>query len=104
MTRRAFQWLRTVRQKTGVDLLATHLVPPEALVAMGQARQDEACADSTAEGLAAPYERNVEASVVSDLKNALATYGADKMRLRPPGEDKGPGTIPIAGHERREKN
>ncbi|HTK05137.1 MAG TPA: hypothetical protein VL500_06125 [Candidatus Eisenbacteria bacterium] len=103
-TRRALQWLRTVRQRTGVDLLATHQAPREALAAMSGGQTATDCVGATLEGIAHPDEQTVEAKVLTDLKRALTSYGADKMQLRPPGEDDGAGFIPIAGHERTKKD
>lgn len=98
-TRRALRWLRQVRDKTGVNLLAPHLVKPEHLVGARQEQQED-CVGSTAGGMVADDERTVEITILEDLRRALEGYGAARMRLKPPDQDDHPGITPVAGHER----
>lgn len=100
-TRRALQWLRTVRIGAGVDLLKPHIVPPKALVAMGGSAA-EGCVGSVAGGMEGSGA-GVETRVLQDLKQALATYGADKLRLRRPDDDT-IGITPVAGLDRTKKS
>lgn len=103
-TRRALQWLREARGRTGADLLKTHAVPPEALIAVGKSPDlADGCVGSVADGMGGEGEAAVEATVLDDLKRALKTYGADKLRLRPPDDDVGMGISPVAGLDRTKK-
>jgi hypothetical protein len=100
-TRRALQWMRTIRERTGVDLFAAHHVAPESLVANRTRVPDGDCVGSTAAGVeAGEVSDKVEVKVLKDLKDALASYGADDLRLRP--DDEGGSVTPIAGYDRDE--
>lgn len=98
-TRRAFQWLREVRQKAGTDLLKRMKVPLEATLI------GEACESSVVEGAQAlakgREDRIVETGIVEDLRNALATYRADKFRMKKPGQEGDIGIMPKAGGKRK---
>jgi hypothetical protein len=90
-TRRALQWLRSVRQRAGIDLLAPHRVSRESLASSGGGTGTD-CLGATQHGIEAGDEA-VEATVVADLKRALTSYGADRPLRSPDG---GHGFRPIA--------
>lgn len=99
-TRRALRWLRKIRDEAGVNLLVPHLVQPERLVGGRPAAAERDCVSSTADSMEAGNVGDVETTVVEDLRKALESYGAARMRLRPPGDDEHLGITPAAGRER----
>lgn len=98
-TRRALRWLRQVRDKAGVNLLAPHLVQPERLAGGDQGRTQD-CTGSTAAGMATDDDGGVETTILEDLRHALEGYGAARMRLRPPDQEDHLGITPSAGRGR----
>lgn len=83
-TRRAYQWLRLIRQEAGIDLFAAHDVPREATVgAMRESRQEKKkgvageCEDSAATVFEDGAEDWIETDVLTGLGDALSSYGAE---------------------------
>ncbi len=78
-TRRAFEWMRKLRNEGGVDLFAKSVVPESALFSS----KAGACQPLVAEALAAPDpQRMLESDVQTDLSNALKSYGARAFRIK----------------------
>ncbi len=97
-TRRAFEWMRTIRQKAGVDLFAP-VVAPEAPSRSTTKENSSGCA-SYAAGARQEGDRSLTMTAKEDLQQALATYQADRLRFKRPGEE-GPGITPVAGGTRK---
>jgi hypothetical protein len=100
-TRRAFEWARKIRAEAGVDLFARHAAPAEATA---RATHAGGCERSVVEGIASgTAERVEETDIREDLKRSLASYGADRLRLRNPDRPDDIAITPTVGKRRRKK-
>jgi peroxiredoxin family protein len=87
-TRRAYQWMRKLKQEAGVDLFAAHMAHAETtLPGIREARKStvENCESSTEEALEPGNESLVETDVIENLDIGLQSYGAEHPPLKKRG-------------------
>ncbi|MBU1032430.1 MAG: hypothetical protein ABII13_05440, partial [Patescibacteria group bacterium] len=95
-TRRALQWMKKLRQDSGIDLFRGVRVEKKVIM-VGE--EPEKCADSMKLGLAPGGKKYVETDIKAEMQKHLSTYGATTKEMR----KKYGIIIPAAGSKRQSK-